>query len=94
MCEMTTRGVWQLRSLVISYCERSGSSRGVREFLSNQLVPFATANPQLHIVAQQRQDRHPFVQGHYVTDDEKKKRLIQKIFYYIKSLEDGHKYIW
>ena len=29
-----------------------------------------------------------------LTDDEKKKRLIQKIFYYIKSLEDGHKYIW
>lgn len=29
-----------------------------------------------------------------MTDEEKKKRLIQKIFYYIKSLEDGHKYIW
>ena len=29
-----------------------------------------------------------------LTEEEKKKRLIQKIFYYIKSLEDGHKYIW
>jgi len=29
-----------------------------------------------------------------LNDEEKKKRLIQKIFYYIKSLEDGHKYIW
>ena len=29
-----------------------------------------------------------------LSDDDKKKRLIQKIFYYIKSLEDGHKYIW
>jgi len=29
-----------------------------------------------------------------LSEDEKKKRLIQKIFYYIKSLEDGHKYIW
>ena len=71
--DMTTRGVWQLRSLVISYCERSGSSRGVREYLSNQLIPFATANPQLQIVAQQRKMRHPFVQAEYVNEDERKK---------------------
>ena len=71
--DMTTRGVWQPRSLVISYCERSGSSRGVREYLSNQLIPFATANPQLQIVAQQRKMRHPFVQAEYVNEDERKK---------------------
>ena len=59
--------------MVISYCERSGSSRGVREYLSNQLIPFATANPQLQIVAQQRPMRHPFVHGEYVNEDEKKK---------------------
>jgi len=29
-----------------------------------------------------------------LSDDDKKKRLIQKLFYYIKSLEAGHKYIW
>lgn len=29
-----------------------------------------------------------------LNSEDKKKRLIQKIFYYIKSLEDGHKYIW
>ena len=48
---MATRGVWQLRELVISYCERSGSSRGVREFLHTRLIPFASENPQLQIVA-------------------------------------------
>lgn len=94
VCEMTTRGVWQLRSLVISYCEHSGSSRGVREFLSNQLVPFATANPQLQIVAQLRRDRHPSVQGDYVTEDEKKKLSLkslsaQQVEVQIQSLRDG-----
>lgn len=29
-----------------------------------------------------------------LTEDDRKKRVIQKIFYYMKSLEDGHKYIW
>lgn len=29
-----------------------------------------------------------------LSDDEKKKRNIQKIFYYMRSLEAGHKYIW
>lgn len=94
VCEMTTRGVWQLRSLVISYCERSGSSRGVREYLSNQLVPFATANPQLQLVVQKRQDRHPFVQGVYVTEDEKKKLSLKslsapQVEVQIQSLRDG-----
>ena len=91
---MTTRGVWQLRSLVISYCERSGSSRGVREYLSNHLVPFATANPQLQIVAQQREDRHPFVLGLYVTDDEKKQLSLKslsasQVDFQIQTLRDG-----
>ena len=92
--DMTTRGVWQLRSLVISYCERSGSSRGVREYLSNQLIPFATANPQLQIVAQQRPMRHPFVQGEYVNEDEKKKLDLKNLSAHqvaaqIQSLRDA-----
>ena len=91
---MTTRGVWQLRSLVISYCERSGSSRGVREYLSNYLVPFATANPQMQIVAQQRKDRHPYVRGVYVTDDEKKQMSLKnlsasQVAIQIQTLRDG-----
>mmetsp|Transcript_4552 Transcript_4552/g.8859 ORF Transcript_4552/g.8859 Transcript_4552/m.8859 type:complete len:130 (+) Transcript_4552:39-428(+) len=76
---MTTRGVWQLRSLVISYCERSGSSRGTREYLSNYLVPFATANPHMQILVQQRKDRHPYVLGVYVTDDEKKQLSLKNL---------------
>ena len=91
---MTTRGVWQLRSLVISYCERSGSSRGVREYLSNHLVPFATANPQLQIIAQQRKDRHPYVLGLYVTEDEKKQLNLKslsasQVAVQIEALRDG-----
>ena len=80
--------------MVISYCERSGSSRGVREYLSNQLIPFATANPQLQIVAQQRKMRHPSVLAEYVNEDERKKLDLKSLSAHqvaaqIQSLRDA-----
>ena len=91
---MATRGVWQLRELVISYCERSGSSRGVREFLHTRLIPFASENPQLQIVAKQRRDRHPYALGIYVTEGERKQLDLKnlsahQVAHQVQSLRDA-----
>ena len=56
---MSRRGVWQLSKLTLNYCEHSGSSRGVREFVAGGLDAFRQANPQLELVAALRPGRHP-----------------------------------
>ena len=68
---MCTRGVWQLRSLMLQYCNAGGSSSGVRKFAEQLLVPFAEANPQVQIAVSMKPNRHPFVRGYYVRDREK-----------------------
>ena len=68
---MCSRGVWQLKSLLVQYCEHGGSSHGVRDYLQRLLLPFAQANPQLRIAVTTRANRHPRVQGWYVKDDGK-----------------------
>ena len=70
------RGVWQLRSLLIQYCNRSGSSRGVKDYAERFLVPFAEANPQLSIAVSMRPGKHPYVRGWYVQDRPKRLSLI------------------
>ena len=69
---MCSRGVWQLRSLLISYCPKGGSSRGVREYAERLLVPFAEANPQIQIAWHMRPNRHPAVRGYYLQDRSKR----------------------
>ena len=76
---MTSRGVWQLRKLTIHYCDKAGSSRGVRDYLGKMLVPFAQANPQLEVVARHRPSKHPFVQGEYVTEGEQKQLSLKNL---------------
>ncbi len=76
---MTSRGVWQLRKLVIYYCDKAGSSRGVRDYLSKSLVPFATDNPQIQIVAKHRPAKHPFVHGEYVAEGEEKQLSLKNL---------------
>jgi len=68
---MCSRGVWQLRGLMISYCRWGGSSRGVREFLERDFVQFAEANPQIQFCAVPRGSREPYARGYYVRDKSK-----------------------
>jgi len=62
---MSRRGVWQLSKLTLNYCEHSGSSRGVREFVAGGLDAFRQANPQLELVAALRPGRHPHAAADY-----------------------------
>jgi large subunit ribosomal protein L43 len=65
------RGVWQCRRMVLSYCERGGSSKGVRNFLETMLVPFAEHNPQISIQVAIRPHRYPQVVAEYLVDKPK-----------------------
>lgn len=62
---MARRGVWQLSKLRLSYCEHSGSSRGVRDFVKEHLLAFQETNTQLSIEAKSWPGRHPYFRGEY-----------------------------
>ena len=68
---MCTRGVWQLRSLLVQYCNHSGSSSGTRRFAEQMLIPFAKENPQIEIAVSLKPNNHPIVTGFYEKDPEK-----------------------
>ena len=89
---MCSRGVWQLRSLMLQYCDTSGSSAGVRDFLERFLVPFAKANPQMQIAVNTRSWKHPVVKGWYVQDNPKwlslKNLSAEQVFERIQFLRD------
>lgn len=63
---MALRGVWQLKKLVITYCDISGSSRGAREFIRDLLPSFKSKNPQLEVTAECDRGQHPCLKGFYV----------------------------
>lgn len=63
---MATKGIWQLKKIVIQYCSRDGSSSKVRSFLESPwLKTFAVENPQLEIESVIRNGRHPVLISDY-----------------------------
>ncbi|GAB4815870.1 hypothetical protein N2152v2_002916 [Parachlorella kessleri] len=64
---MSRRGVWQLKKLVLNYCDHSGSSKGAREFLEHVWPQFTKDNPHLAAEAVLRRGRHPFLEASYLT---------------------------
>lgn len=64
-------GRYQLKELVVRYCDWGGSSRGVREFIAKDLVRFAEANPQLKINVLRGNNMHPVLRGRYINGRER-----------------------
>eukprot|EP01084_Bolivina_argentea_P172115 298160_1 len=60
------RGVPQLKRLVIRFCDWGGSSTGVRDFISKELVDLAKSKQHVEFVTEIRRNRHPFIRGEYV----------------------------
>ncbi|WFD35901.1 39S ribosomal protein L51, mitochondrial [Malassezia cuniculi] len=54
-----------LRKLFIGYCEKSASSRGLREYLVKNAADLARANPSVEFVLVQRPQRTPLLRGYY-----------------------------
>jgi large subunit ribosomal protein L43 len=90
--EMSLRGVRQLKELVIRYSDFDGSSKGVRNWMRDGLIPFAEKNPLVNIKTEKKRNVHPYVQGHYVNGNSKticiKNISEEEIYNYILDLRN------
>lgn len=68
---MSRRGVWQLKKLVLHYCDKSGSSRGAREFVEHVWPKFTEQNPQIPAEAVIRAGKHPYLEAKYICGNER-----------------------
>ena len=65
---MATRGVVQLRKLTLKYCEYGGSSRALREYISNgRLAAWASQHPDTLVEVKVKNGHHPLVKGEYLS---------------------------
>ncbi|KAJ2635600.1 Ribosome biogenesis protein Kri1 [Coemansia sp. RSA 1286] len=82
---------------VFNYCERSGSSKSMMEYLQKQAIKFAQENPQIEVVVQPRPSKHPVIRAFYTNGHQKtkcvRKCVVDEIPEVVKSLRDhsGHK---
>jgi large subunit ribosomal protein L43 len=69
---MATRGIFQLTTLRLSYCEVGGSSRAMREYLGNgELSKWAAVHPHVSVEVKQKNGHHPIVHADYLTNSKK-----------------------
>ena len=94
---MSIRGVYQLMRLELKYCDHSGSSRHLRNFLENHLKTLREEWSHLDITTTVRRGRHPHVTGTYRNGRQKtvdlKNKEEEKIRYHLNFLftEKGRK---
>lgn len=69
--KMSTKGVRQLKELLIRYSDYDGSSKGILNWMHQNLVGFATANPQLSVVTSIKRNKHPIIRGTYLNGNVK-----------------------
>lgn len=64
---MCSRGIFQLRTLKIQYCDMGGSSKGIRELLTTDILDrFAKENPHLKLEVYQIRGEHPYIRTEYL----------------------------
>ena len=64
---MATRGIQQIKSLTIRYCEYGGSSSTVRQYLnSNKIIQLAESYPKVEINVKVKGNRHPNISAEYI----------------------------
>ncbi|XP_048003821.1 39S ribosomal protein L43, mitochondrial [Leguminivora glycinivorella] len=63
------RYVCQLQRIVLKFCKSNGSSRGIRDFIEQDLVEFARENPGVVVYLKPRRHRAPVVVGEYLNGD-------------------------
>ena len=59
------RYICQLQRVTIKFCKSNGGSRGVRDFIENDLINFANSNPNIVIYMKPRRHRSPVFVAEY-----------------------------
>lgn len=64
---MVSRGINQLKSVRLYFCDFGGSSLGVRDLLkSEEFVKFVQSNEHLKVEVYMRRNHHPYMSSTYV----------------------------
>jgi len=63
--------ILQCKRLEFFYCDKGGSSSGIKAFLQHNLSDFAKQNPSVEMVVAPRPHRHPIIRGVYINGREK-----------------------
>ncbi|XP_045781535.1 39S ribosomal protein L43, mitochondrial [Maniola jurtina] len=63
------RYVCQLQRIVLKFCKSHGGSRGLRDFIEQDLVDFAKQNPSVVVYLKPRRHRSPVVVAEYLNGD-------------------------
>ena len=64
---MTSRGIHQLKNIRMYFCDKGGSSIGVREAMkSTQFVDFVQKNQHLNFEINMRRNHHPYISSTYI----------------------------
>ncbi|KAJ2941062.1 hypothetical protein O0L34_g13191 [Tuta absoluta] len=63
------RYVCQLQRITLKFCKSTGSSRGLRDFIEQDLVEFAKTNPGVVVYLKPRRHRGPVVVAEYLNGD-------------------------
>lgn len=59
------RYISQLQRITLKFCKSHGSSKGIREFIENNLVDFAKENPSVVLYVKPRRHRSPVLVAEY-----------------------------
>ncbi|XP_063981357.1 large ribosomal subunit protein mL43 [Diachasmimorpha longicaudata] len=63
------RYIGQLQRITLKFCKNRGSSRGMRDFLENDLLDFARENPGVVVYVKPRRHRGPVVVAEYLNGE-------------------------
>ncbi|XP_013195716.2 large ribosomal subunit protein mL43 [Amyelois transitella] len=63
------RYVCQLQRIVLKFCKTHGGSRGIRDFIEQDMVEFAKQNPGVVMYLKPRRHRSPIVVAEYLNGD-------------------------
>ncbi|KAJ1525842.1 hypothetical protein ONE63_009038 [Megalurothrips usitatus] len=64
------RYMCQLKRITFKFCKESGSSRGMRDFLENDLVDFARKHPSVAVYVKPRRHRSSVIKAEYCNGEE------------------------
>ncbi|XP_058804840.1 large ribosomal subunit protein mL43 [Phymastichus coffea] len=68
-CNGIGRYIGQLQRVTLKFCKTHGASRGLREFIENDLLNYAKENPGVVVYVKPRRHRGPVIRAEYLSGE-------------------------